>query len=399
MKIVPALLCLWTTLQIGAFCQNDGTSQPVPGKPPSTPSLADDGVRVAILGYHDFSETEPETEMRIRTSKFREQMQSIRDRGITVIPMADFIAWKNGEKTIPKRSVVITIDDGWKSVYTDAYPILKEFNYPYTLFLYKNYVDGGGKALAGKMIQEMIRNGATIGNHSATHPYPLTVKTARNEGPEAYDKFLNAEMLDSKRFLERKFSKTVTIYAYPGGFHTDEMLIKAKQIGYTHLFTVLPGKVDRTLPDNLLPRYIILGTHDRIFDLALDFGEPQEADSDSSGPSVNLVEAKVKLLEFHVNPQPNAIINSRTPNIEVDFSDAQNIDTTSIRMHVSGFGEVPANYASVGKLFSWQVNRRLRNPTCEVRVTWNDLQGKPTAKPLEWSFQIDHDAAYLPDRP
>jgi peptidoglycan/xylan/chitin deacetylase (PgdA/CDA1 family) len=399
MKILPALICLWTTLQIGAFCQNDETNQTPANNQLSPAGLPDDGVRVSVLGYHDFSETAPETEMLIRTSKFRAQMQSIRDRGLTVIPLADFIAWKKGEKSIPEKSVVITIDDGWKSVYTDAYPILKEFNYPYTIFLYKKYVDGGGKALTSAMIRELIRNGATIGCHSTSHPYPVTVKNAMKGGPEQYNKFLDVEMLDSKRFLERKFAKVVTTYAYPGGFFTDEMLLKAKEIGYTHLFTVLPGKVDRSLPDNLLPRYIILGTHDRIFELAMDFSNPEDAELDAANPSVNLVEAKAKTLELPVNPQPGAIINSRTPNIEVDFANAQNIDTTTLKMHVSGFGEVPANYASAGKLFSWQVNRRLRNKTCQIRVTWNDLEGKPAAKPLEWSFQIDQDAAYLPEEP
>jgi hypothetical protein len=43
------------------------------------------------------------------------------------------------------------------------------------------------------------------------------------------------------------------------------------------------------------------------------------------------------------------------------------------------------------------VNRRLRNKTCDVIVTWKDLEGKPASKPLEWTFQIDRDAAYLPN--
>jgi hypothetical protein len=66
-------------------------------------------------------------------------------------------------------------------------------------------------------------------------------------------------------------------------------------------------------------------------------------------------------------------------------------------MQVAGFGEVPANYASQGKIFSWQVNRRLRQPVCQVQVTWQDSEGKAVEPPLKWSFQIDRDAAYLPD--
>ncbi len=384
MKLIRHSLCLWLALTAAAFCQVAPVETPEPAPP-------DDGVRVAVLGYHEFSESEPETEMRIRTAKFRQQLETIRELGLPVIPMSDFIAWKNGEKTIPAKSVVITIDDGWKSVYTDAYPILKEFGYPFTIYLYQNYVDGGSKALTTAMVKEMIKNGATIGCHSASHPYPQTVKKYISRGEKEYDQFLDVEMSDSKRFLEQKFKKTVTTYAYPGGFFTDEMLRKAEHVGYSHLFTVQPGKVKRDSPDNILPRYIILGNYDKIFELAINF---RDAAADSAA---GMVEGAAKPLEFPVNPQPGAIVNSRLPNIEVDLSTATNIDPKTLKMQVAGFGEVPANYASAGKLFSWQVNRRLRNKTCNVIVTWRDLEGNPASKPLEWTFQIDRDAAYLPN--
>ena len=353
--------------------------------------VPDDGVRVAVLGYHDFSETERETAMRIRTSKFRKQMEAIRQLGLPVIPMADFIAWKEGTKEIPSKAVVITIDDGWISTYTQAYPILKEFGYPFTIYLYKNYVDGGGKALTTAMIKEMMKHGATIGSHSVTHPFPQAVKAKRKRGPQTYDKFLNTEMGESKRFLEGKFGDSVLTYAYPGGFFTEEMLTKAIELGYTHLFTVQPGKVKRAIPNEVLPRYIILGNYDKIFDFAVSF-----RDSQTDMPA-GLVEGLAQELPFPVEPQPGAIINSRLPLISVDLSKAENIDPATLKMQVAGFGEVPANYASEGKIFSWQVNRRLRQPVCQVQVTWKDSEGKAVETPLKWSFQIDRDAAYLPD--
>lgn len=372
-----------------------GQTPPSDAAPEAEPlrilDVTDDGVRVAVLGYHDFSETERETAMRIRTSKFRKQMEAIRQLGLPVISMADFIAWKNGTKEIPAKAVVITIDDGWKSTYTDAYPILKEFGYPFTVFLYKNYVDGGGKALTTAMIKEMMKHGATVGSHSVTHPFPQAVKASRKRGPEAYDKFLNTEMGESKRFLEAGFGGSVTTYAYPGGYFTEEMLTKAGQLGYTHLFTVQPGKVKRTVPNEVLPRYIILGNYDKIFDFALAFRESQ---TDMPAGSVA---GLVQELPFPVEPQAGAMINSRLPLISVDLSTAENIDPATLKMQVAGFGEVPANYASEGKIFSWQVNRRLRQPICQVQVSWKDTEGKAAESPLKWSFQIDREAAYLPD--
>ncbi len=375
---------------IGLACTALGQTEPETAPNPPL-DIPDDGIRVSVLGYHDFSETERETAMRIRTSKFRKQMEVIQKMEIPVIPMADFVAWKNEGKTIPSKAIVITLDDGWKSVYTDAYPVLKEFGFPFTLYLYKDYVDGGGKALTTAMITEMMANGATIGSHSTTHPFPQTVKKNRKAGGETYEKFLEKEMAESKRFLEEKFKITAATFAYPGGYFTPEMLTKADEVGYTHLFTVQPGKVKRSLPNNILPRYIILGNHDRIFEFAMSF-----RDAGTALP-VGTVAGLMKELEHPVMPQPGAIINTRLPKISVDLSAVEDLDPATLKMQIAGFGEVPANYASEQKSFVWRVNRRLRQPVCQVQVTWKDTAGNETETPLKWSFQIDREAAYMPD--
>ena len=62
-----------------------------------------------------------------------------------LIPMKDFLAWRRGEKSIPPKSAVITIDDGYVSGFAVAWPILKEFGYPFTMFIYTNYVNVGGQ--------------------------------------------------------------------------------------------------------------------------------------------------------------------------------------------------------------------------------------------------------------
>jgi peptidoglycan/xylan/chitin deacetylase (PgdA/CDA1 family) len=352
--------------------------------------LLDDGVRVSVLGYHDFSETKPETEMLIRTSKFRKQMEAIKNAGLPVIPMADFQAWKRGERDIADKSIVITIDDGWKAVYTDAFPVLKEFGFPFTLFLYKNYVDGGGKALTSAMIEEMMKHGATIGSHSVSHPYPATVKAQNRKGEEVFDRYLRNEFGESKRFLETKFGARVTSYAYPGGYRTPQMDPIAAELGYEHLFTVLPGKIRRPHDNHTLPRYIILGTHDRIFDLATSFNEVAAATT--TDPAL----APPQSTPFPVKPEPGTRIDTRLPLISADLSTVPDLDPATLVMKVGGFGEVPATFDEATKSFTWQVNRRLRSPVCQVSVSWSDLQGKPPQVPLRWSFQIDPEAAYLP---
>ena len=359
---------------------------------PTAPEIPDDGIRVAVLGYHEFAEAQPETAMRIHTSKFRKQMESIRQLGLKVITMDKFTAWKDQGKEIPKKCVLLTFDDGWKSVYTDAYPVLKEFGYPFTLYLYKNYIDGGGKALTSEMIQEMLANGASLGSHSVSHPYPITVKSFRKKGPTAFDAYLRKEMGESLRFIESKFPAKVTSYAYPGGFYTEEMTKLGNEFGYKHLFTVLPGKIKRSLPNETLPRYIILGNYDKIFEIATSFREGQ-----GDGESSESLPGLIQKTPYPVSPEGGAIINSRLPEISADLSTVENLDPASLSMKVSGFGDVPAIFTPETKKFSWRVNRRLRQPNCQVQITWKDLAGKAMETPLRWSFKLDREAAYLPD--
>lgn len=395
--MIPYTVLFSLFASIGLWAQDTAVPEAAAAPPLEDPSIVDDGVRVAVLGYHDFSEKLPETAMRIHTSKFRKQMATIRQLGITVISWDDFVAWKKGEKSLPEKSLLLTFDDGWKSVYTDALPILREFNYPFTLYLYEKYVDGGGKALTTPMIREMITAGAAIGSHSVSHPYPLAVRKSRKKGPDAFDAFLRKEMGESKRFLETSFAVKANSYAYPGGFYTSEMLPLAKEFGYEYCFTVVPGKVKRSTTNETLPRYMVFGNYDKVFELATLFREPQAAAGRSAASPAGAIGALIPTTPYPVSPEPGAIINSRLPTISADLSLLTTLDPATLVMNVSGFGEVPASFSADTKKLSWLVNRRLRQPTCQVSIHWKDTTGKACETPLRWSFQIDREAAYLPD--
>lgn len=354
----------------------------------TTTEVIDDGARVTVLGYHDFAKTTKATEMLMPTDKFRKQMEAIRELGLNVITLEDFLSWKRGEKKITDKSVLITIDDGWKSVYTDAFPILKEFGYPFTVFLYTNYVDGGGKALTTEMIKEMQQHGCTIGSHSVSHPPPAAVKKERAKGSEIFSTYLKQEFGESRKLLQRKFDENVSTYAYPGGFHTGEMLPIATEFGYECLFTVLPGKTTRSTSNFTVPRYIILGTHDYIFRNATSFEATKTSEATDG--------AIVQSTEHPVKPEPGTITPNRTPTISADLSKVENLDVPSLIMRIAGFGKVPAIYNDQTKTVSWKINRRLRSNTCEVTLLWRIQGATDYADPMTWTFRIDREAAYQP---
>ncbi|MBR4310624.1 MAG: polysaccharide deacetylase family protein, partial [Akkermansia sp.] len=232
--------------------------------------VAKEKTRVAVLGYHNFSETKSPTRMLLRTSELRKQMETIRQNGYTVISMQEFLEWRLGERLLPEKCVLITLDDGWRSVYTDAYPIFKEYGYPFHLFLYTRYLTGRGDSMSPAMIREMMDNGATIGSHSATHPYPSTWKKHERAGQEAYVTFIDKEIGESRTRLEQLFGP-VNTYCYPGGYNDETMVSRMAGYGYVAAFTVIPHKVSCNVDPMRIDRYMVFGTDASIFRSAIDF--------------------------------------------------------------------------------------------------------------------------------
>src|ERR1041384_5417424 len=94
------------------------TTAPVAAASPKiTKPVVDQTAQVIIFCYHRLVDKVRYPGTEITPAAFEAQMKELKDRGITVIPMQDLLAWKRGEKNIPPRSAVVTFDDGWKSQY------------------------------------------------------------------------------------------------------------------------------------------------------------------------------------------------------------------------------------------------------------------------------------------
>jgi len=233
------------------------------------PLVPREQTQVAVLGYHNFSNTKPISEMRMRTAEFCQQMQYIKDAGLSVISMQDFLEWRLGARCLPARCVLITIDDGWKSVYSDAYPVLKAYGYPFTLFLYTRYINAYGDSMTSAQIREMMANGATIGSHSTNHLYPSKWKRFAEDSP-AYAEQVQREIPDSCTRLKEMFGNC-SAYCYPGGYHTPPMLAALEASPFQAAFTVVEQKVTCEESPYLVHRYMVFGVDPKIFRRAVNF--------------------------------------------------------------------------------------------------------------------------------
>ncbi|MBV8969673.1 MAG: hypothetical protein JO331_11530, partial [Verrucomicrobia bacterium] len=90
------------------------TTTPVAVATPTPTPAIDRSARFIVLCYHRF-EDKPHDSLAIAPAEFKAQMQSLKDSGIAVVPLKDVLAWRRGEKNIPPKSAVITIDDGYVS--------------------------------------------------------------------------------------------------------------------------------------------------------------------------------------------------------------------------------------------------------------------------------------------
>jgi peptidoglycan/xylan/chitin deacetylase (PgdA/CDA1 family) len=233
---------------------------------------AKQNVGVIVLGYHRFG-SYPKDTLAIQPEVFREQMQFLKDNGIAVISMKDFLSWRRGEKGIPLRSALITIDDGYMSSYDVAWPILREFGYPVTLYLYTKYVNVGGKSLSWKQLQEMRDSGMEFGSHSVSHTNMLHPRTL---GGYDYQSWLSNELGESKRILECHLGVPVATFAYPYGSHDINIVQAGLRNGYEAMFTVNPVPVHLSSPSGSLGRFIIYSTQPGTFRNAIrTFGGKQ----------------------------------------------------------------------------------------------------------------------------
>lgn len=338
---------------------------------------------VSILCYHDFTAKYKSTEMRIREKAFETQMKAVKESGVNVITMEQFIAWKQGELKLPARNILITIDDGWRSVYIVAYPILKKYGFPFTLGLYNDFIGKGDLSLTRKMIKEMMANGMELSSHSVTHPFPSVVKKERAKTTEEYKAFLDTELGYSKAFLEKEFGVDVSTYIYPGGYFTDDMFSVLRDFQYNYAFTVKPAKVSRDTTDFAIPRYVVMGTTDRLFKAAMTFKKTGSAS------------ASVTKLPFPVKPVPGQLVKSRLPWIGMDLEADQTIERESIVMRVSGFGKVNGRILKDTSRYEWQATRPLRAPYYTVQLQWKKKGAEKYEPPIQWKFSVDHQPTYL----
>lgn len=214
---------------------------------------------VPILSYHKFSESKAD-KMTVTASAFEEQMKLLVDKGYRVITLDQLFDFLDYKIQIPRKSVVITIDDGWRSTYSIAFPILKKYRYPATLFIYSDLITGRKKTLDWDLINEMAGNGIDIQCHTKSHR-SLTSPAEKESFRQYYDA-IEQELLDAAKTIKVKTNKEVKYLAYPFGDTNHLVIALLKRQGYRGGLTVKRDGNSFFVNDYRVNRSMIYGDFD-----------------------------------------------------------------------------------------------------------------------------------------
>lgn len=193
---------------------------------------------VPVLTYHHFGKdcTSPYC---MPIDVFDQQMRYLKENGYRVISLAKLLDFVQYRHTIPKKSLVIAIDDGNRSAYKIAYPMLKKYGYMATLFIYTDFVGISKVAITWEQLREMKAAGFEIGSHTKSHS-DLT-KQREGESKAEFMARVKSELLDSKRLLDKNLKQETIYLAFPYGRYNERVLAISEQMGYKLGFSVRRG--------------------------------------------------------------------------------------------------------------------------------------------------------------
>jgi peptidoglycan/xylan/chitin deacetylase (PgdA/CDA1 family) len=206
-----------------------------------------------VLCYHRFGDNVSDGTT-IKVAKFEQQINYMRDKGYTIIPMSHFLDWKLRDGTIPEKSVVITIDDGHVTTYAAAYPLIKKYKVPVTLFIYPSAISNASYAMTWEQLAKMKDSGADIQSHTYWHPNFKTEK--KKNTPEEYQKIVTIQLKKAKEKLNEKLSLNITTLAWPFGIY-DDFLEQESTKYYDAAFSIDERPVSRQDRNTSIPRYMI----------------------------------------------------------------------------------------------------------------------------------------------
>lgn len=219
-----------------------------------------------ILLYHHVSNDTPKITS-VSPEIFEQQLDYIEQNNFSVWPLEKIIDHINNGMHLPKKTLAISFDDAYESIYTEAYPRLKARNMPFTIFVTTESVDRQyNQQLDWQSLNTMQKNGASLANHTVTHPHMLY--HLADETDQQWQQRMKHEVIAAQQRLEEKTASRLKLFAYPYGEHNKALKNIIRDLGFIG-FGQQSGALDSNTDLQSIPRFPIAGNYIKMDDFGL----------------------------------------------------------------------------------------------------------------------------------
>ena len=212
-------------------------------------SAAESGV---IVLYHHVATNTPSSTS-ISPEGFRAHLEYLRDNQFNVVRLDTLIETLKNQRQLPDRTISITFDDGYISIYEEAFPMLQSFGFPFALFVSTDPLNRNQtNYMNWEQVREISEAGALIANHMVDHPYMLNRLNGENQ--QQWLERQRMEILEAEETIERETSQSHRYLAYPYGEFNPAIKSMLEELDFIGL-AQNSGAVGFNSDFQALPRY------------------------------------------------------------------------------------------------------------------------------------------------
>lgn len=203
-----------------------------------------------VLQYHHVSDETPASTS-TSPQRFAMHLDYLAEAGFEVVPLQDLVNALSAGQPLPDKTVAITFDDGYISIYDTAWPLLKEKGWPFTVFINTRPHDQRKPLfMSWGQLRELHASGATIANHTVSHPYLLHRQHDQDE--LQWKAWVRNEIEQAQDRIKQEIGEAPLLFAYPFGEFDNAVLDIVGELGFVgfgqHSGPLAPFNDLRALP-------------------------------------------------------------------------------------------------------------------------------------------------------
>ncbi|NVK85463.1 MAG: polysaccharide deacetylase family protein [Cytophagia bacterium] len=254
---------------------------------------------ISTFVYHRFGDDRfPSTN--IKLEQFEAHLKYLKDNDYDVLTLSE--ALKRLEQDSFQRTAVLTIDDGYKTFFENALPLLKKYGFTATLFVNTETI-GGSDYMDWQQIKSAQQAGIEIGNHSHSHAYFLN----------GIQQQFEEDLATSEELFTTNLGEKPQVYAYPYGEWNIEMVELIESKGYLGAVAQNSGVLYKEAPQFHLPRFPMSEAYAKLEDFI----------------------SKLNTLPLRVSKSETKAINNAKPSINLEFQQ-ENLNIDQLQCFVQG---------------------------------------------------------------